>query len=83
MIEAHIEIALLLCLQEAVISDLELFPLNILVGKRLNNSYAREIILYPGINFRNLNSVLSESFPHSSVHKVSISKHERKKDKTE
>ena len=70
-------IAVLLGRQKSRISNLKLFLLNLLVGKRLYHADAGEVILDLPVNLRNFYTVLAERTPHFSVQIIRVGEHKR------
>ena len=73
-------IAVLLGRQKSRISNLKLFLLNLLVGKRLYHADTGEVILNLPVDLRNLHTVLAERTPHFAIQVIRVRKHKRQDD---
>ena len=80
--QAKIKIAVLLSLQEGIITLLELRHLDLFIRKGLNNPDTRKIIFSSGIDLSNLLSVLLKCSPHPPVKEEYEDEHKRKQDES-
>ena len=77
MVLPHIKVTVLFAVEKSFVPDRKFSLFLVLIGKRLHNADAREIILDPGIDLRDLLTIFLKRPLHLLIQHIRIHKHDR------